>query len=84
MKKYNDYELGEIAYKNWEKEARDQIKYIKTFVDDGKVKFENVEELGYEIKGYLNMSGEWDEGDLLFDFTDQAKEILEELSVSLV
>jgi hypothetical protein len=84
MKKYNDYELGEIAYKNWQKEARDQIKYIKTFVDDGKVKFENVEELGYEIKGYLNMSGEWDEGDLLFDFTDQAKEILEELSVSLV
>jgi hypothetical protein len=84
MKKYNDYELGEIAYKNWEKEARDQIKYIKTFVDDGKVKFEDVEELGYEIKGYLNMSGEWDEGDLLFDFTDQAKEILEELSVSLV
>jgi hypothetical protein len=84
MKKYNEYELGEIAYKNWKKEARDQIKYIKTFVDDGKVKFENVEELGYEIKGYLNMSGEWDEGDLLFDFTDQAKEILEELSVSLV
>lgn len=84
MKKYNEYELGEIAYKNWQKEARDQIKYIKTFVDDGKVKFEDVEELGYEIKGYLNMSGEWDEGDLLFDFTDQAKEILEELSVSLV
>jgi len=84
MKRYNDYELSEMAYKNWKLESKEQIKYIKTFVEDGNVKFEDVEELGYEIKGYLDMSGEWDEGDLIYDFTDYAKQNLEALSVSLV
>ena len=84
MKKYNEYELGEIAYKGWKAEAKSQFGYLKTFVDDGTVKFEKVEELGYEIRGFLNMSEEWDEGDRIYDFTPNAKEMLEELSVSLV
>lgn len=84
MNRYNDRELSEIAYRNWKEEAKDQLEYINKYVDDGMVKFEDVEEVGYEIKNFLNTAEEWDEGILIYDFTTEAKQMLEEVSFSFV
>lgn len=84
MNRYNDRELGDIAYRNWKEEAKDQLEYINKYVDDGMVKFEDVEEVGYEIKNFLNTASEWDEGILIYDFTTEAKQMLEEVSFSFV
>lgn len=84
MNRYNDRELGDIAYRNWKEEAKDQLEYINKYVDDGMVRFEDVEEVGYEIKNFLNTAEEWDEGILIYDFTTQAKQMLEEISFSFV
>ena len=84
MNRYNDRELGDIAYRNWKEEAKDQLEYINKYVDDGMVKFEDVEEVGYEIKNFLNTAEEWDEGILIYDFTTEAKQMLEEVSFSFV
>ena len=84
MNRYNDRELGAIAYRNWKEEAKDQLEYINKYVDDGMVKFEDVEEVGYEIKSFLNTAEEWDEGILIYDFTTEAKQMLEEVSFSFV
>jgi len=84
MSRYNDRELGDIAYRNWKEEAKDQLEYINKYVDDGMVKFEDVEEVGYEIKNFLNTAEEWDEGILIYDFTTEAKQMLEEVSFSFV
>ena len=84
MNRYNDRELGDIAYRNWKEEAKDQLEYINKYVDDGMVRFEDVEEVGYEIKNFLNTAEEWDEGILIYDFTTEAKQMLEEVSFSFV
>jgi hypothetical protein len=84
MSRYNDRELGDIAYRNWKEEAKEQLKYINKHVHDGMVKFEDVEEVGYEIKNFLNTAEEWDEGILIYDFTTEAKQMLEEVSFSFV
>ena len=84
MNRYNDRELGDIAYRNWKEEAKDQLEYINKYVDDGMVRFEDVEEVGYEITNFLNTAEGWDEGILIYDFTTQAKQMLEEISFSFV
>jgi hypothetical protein len=75
----DNYELANIAYENWKEEAKDQLEYIEKYVDEGMVKFEDVEEVGYEIKSFLNTAEEWDEGILIYDFTTEAKQMLESL-----
>ena len=85
MKRYNQEELNQMAYKNWEEEAKEQIKYIRGFVTNGCVKFEDVEEVGYEIKAFLRMSECWDyDGDMIYDFTDEAKQMLDDVRFSFV
>ena len=74
------YELGEKALLNWEKESSLQLDEIKKYSYGGLVKFESVINLSYEIKDFLNTAEEWEEGDLIFDFTTQAKKMLEDLN----
>ncbi len=57
---------------------------IKEFVVDGQVKFEDVEELGYEIKDFIRTSEEWCEGDLIYDFTTEAQQLLNNFNISSV
>jgi len=84
MSRYNQEELNEMAYKNWKAEAKCQISSIKNYVAGGQVKFEDVEELGYEIKDFISTAEEWDEGDLIYDYTVQAKQMLEAVPFSCV
>ena len=76
-------ELADYAYNSWREEAKCQIEGIKLYVKDGMVKFEDVEELGYEIRGFMSTARDWDEGDYLYDFSSDAKDMLDELSISL-
>ena len=76
-------ELADYAYNSWREEAEEQIKGLKLYVKNGLVKFEDVEELGYEIKNFMNTAEEWDEGDYLYDFSVEAEDMLSELSISL-
>ena len=80
----DDYKLADIAYENWKEEAKERVKKIKDFVVDGQVKFEDVEELGYEIKDFISISEEWCEGDLIYDFTTEAQQLLNNLNISSV
>ena len=80
----DDYKLADIAYENWKEEAKERVKKIKDFVVDGQVKFEDVEELGYEIKDFISTSEEWCEGDLIYDFTTEAQQLLNNLNISSV
>jgi hypothetical protein len=85
MNKYTQEELNEMAYQSWKVNAEEQLKYIKKHVDNGLVKFENVMDLGYEMHCFLRMSGDWDEGDSrVYDFTDEAKQMLDDLRLSFV
>ncbi|MBT7350533.1 hypothetical protein HN803_07175 [candidate division WWE3 bacterium] len=85
MNRYRQEDLNEMAYRNWEEEARDQVKFIRGFITNGCVKFEDVEEVGYEIKAFLRMSECWDyDGDMIYDFTVEAKQMLDEVTFSFV
>jgi hypothetical protein len=80
----DNYKLANIAYENWKEEAKERVKKIKEFVVDGWVKFEDVEELGYEIKDFISTAEEWCEGDLIYDFTTEAQQLLNNLNISSV
>ena len=85
-KRYNQKELAHMAYNDWKEEAKVQIDFIRGFVTKGCVKFEDVEEVGYEISAFLRMSESWDGTNEIeiYDFTDKAKEMLDEVKFSFV
>jgi hypothetical protein len=84
--KVDDYKMAYIAYDNWKEKARVRVKYIEKFVVNGQIKFENVEEVYYEIDGFLNYSREWEfEGDeRLYDFSKEARQLLNNLNFSSI
>ena len=85
MSEYNQEELNEMAYQSWKVDAEEQLKYIKKHVDNGMVKFENVMDLGYEMHLLIRMSGDFDNGDdRVYDYTTEAKRMLEDLRISFV
>lgn len=83
--RYRQEDLNEMAYSSWEEDATEQVKFIRGFVNNGCVKFEDVEEVGYEIKEFLRMSECFDfDGDHIYDFTEEAKQMLEAFNFSFV
>jgi N-methylhydantoinase B/oxoprolinase/acetone carboxylase alpha subunit len=78
--------LTDTAYENWKEETKDRIKHIRKFIVDGQVKFEDVEEVGYEIESFLNTAEEWEveDDDRIYDFTTEARQLLNNLNASSV
>ena len=78
-----DYSAAEIALSEWKDEATVMVEHIKTFVnEDGLVKFDDVEYLGYEIYVFLKWSEDYDDGYSVYDFKSDAKEMLKQVPIN--
>ena len=81
VKERNEHQY---AYDEWKEEAELMVEYIKSFVKDGKVKWDDVEEVSYEIAEFVSWSADYDDGNGPYDFSDQAKDMLAEVPFNLV
>lgn len=79
-------EVDTLAYNEWKEEAKVQVKYIRKFVENGRVRFEDCQEVGYVIDSFVKMSKCWDGPDevSLYDFSSEAEQMIKEVTFSFV